>query len=238
MKTCSPRAGTRPGKPACGPSRHRRVVYSGGERCAPPSLCTGGPVAWHVMRHVSTEKSRSVSPNNGVQTYSTHPIGAFPLDLLLLCRDMRESISGAHLHHQEEVHALDLPVTCSIGPASISWLQLPGLGVLKGARLRVWWSGIHHVAVEPLDVARSKDLTNTSNWVYFGVFPVDLGALHVVVRAVVVLCRKSGGAVLRTPSQPRCRAARDLARPLRPVVAWGQASGPSGPITPIQCIGL
>ena len=92
------------------------------------------------------------------------------------------------------------------------------------------------VAVEPLDVARSKDLTNTPNWVYFGVFPVDLGALHVVVRAVVVLCRKSGGAVLRTPFLPRCRAARDLAGPLRPVVAWGQASGPSRPITPIQCI--
>ena len=59
--------------------------------------------------------------------------------------------------------------------------------------MRVWWSGFHHhVAVEPLDVARSKDLTNTPNWVYFGVFPVDLVALHVVVRAVVVLCRKSG----------------------------------------------
>jgi hypothetical protein len=109
----------------------------------------------------------------------------------------------------------------------------------KGARLRVWWSGCHHVAVEPLDVARSKDLTNTPKWVYFGVFPVDLEALHVVVRAVVVLCRKSGGAVLlRTPFLPRCRAARDLAEPLRPVAAWGQASGPGRPITPIQCIGL
>ena len=59
-----------------------------------------------------------------------------------------------------------------------------------------------------------------------------------VVRAVVVLCRKSGGAVLRTPFLPRCRAARDLTGPLYPVVAWGQASGPSRPITPIQCIGL
>jgi hypothetical protein len=68
--------------------------------------------------------------------------------------------------------------------APLGLLQLPGLGVLKGARLRVWWSGIHHVAVGPLDVARSKDLlTNTPNWVYFGVclgvFPVDLEALHV-----------------------------------------------------------
>ena len=39
----------------------------------------------------------------------------------MLCRDMRESISSAHIHHQEEVHALHLPVTCSIGPASITW---------------------------------------------------------------------------------------------------------------------
>ena len=151
-------------------------------------------------------------------------------------RHERESISSAHIHHQEEVHALHLPVTLLLAPLGL--LQLPGMGVLKGARLRVWWSGFHHVAVEPLDVARSKDLTNTPNWVYFGVFPVDLGALHVVVRAVVVLCRKSGGAVLRTPFLPRCRAARDLAGPLRPVVAWGQASGPSRPITPIQCIVL
>ena len=43
------------------------------------------------------------------------------MDLLLLCRDMKESISSAHIHHQEEVHALHLPVTCSIGPASITW---------------------------------------------------------------------------------------------------------------------
>jgi hypothetical protein len=102
--------------------------------------------------------------------------------------------------------------------APLGLLQLAWLGVLKGARLRVWWSGIHRVAVEPLDVARSKDLTNTPNWVYFGVFPVDLGALYVVVRAIVVLCRKSpGGAalrLLRTPSLPRCRAACDLAEPL------------------------
>jgi hypothetical protein len=130
-----------------------------------------------------------------------------------------------------------MPCICLL-LAPLGLLQLPGLGVLKGARLRVWWSGFHHVAVEPLDVARSKDLTNTPNWVYFGVFPVDLGTLHVVVRAVVVLCRKSGGAVLRTPFLPRCRAARDLTGPLYPVVAWGQASGPSRPITPIQCIGL
>ena len=77
--------------------------------------------------------------------------------------------------------------------APLGLLQLPGLGVLKGARLRVWWSGFHHVAVEPLDVARSKDLTNTPNWVYFGEYTVDLGALQRMwlFRAVVVLCRTS-----------------------------------------------
>jgi hypothetical protein len=37
------------------------------------------------------------------------------------CRDMRESISSAHIHHQEGVRVLDLPVTCSIEPASITW---------------------------------------------------------------------------------------------------------------------
>jgi hypothetical protein len=89
-----------------------------------------------------------------------------------MCRDMREreSTSSAYLHHQEEVHALDVPVTCSIGPPSINYLA----GCMwEGARLRVWWGGIRHVAVEPLDVARSKDLTNTPNWcilVYFWVY--------------------------------------------------------------------
>jgi hypothetical protein len=57
--------------------------------------------------------------------------------------------------------------------------------------MRVWSSGIHHVAVGPLDVACSKDLTNTPIMVYFGVFwgvfPVDLGASDVVVRAVVLV---------------------------------------------------
>ena len=79
-----------------------------------------------------------------------------------------------------------MPWICLLLAHLLGLLQLPGLGVLelKGARLRVWWSGIHHVAVEPLDVARSKDLINTPNWVYFGVFPVDLGALHVVVSHV------------------------------------------------------
>jgi hypothetical protein len=55
-------------------------------------------------------------------------------------------------------------------------------------------------------------VTNTPNWVYFGVFPVDLGALHVVVRAVVVLCRKSGGArtenAVPTSVQSRARPRR------------------------------
>jgi hypothetical protein len=92
-------------------------------------------------------------------------------------------------------------------------LQLPGLGVLKGAGLRVWWSGIHHAAVEPLDVARSKDLTNTPNWcilVYlFGCISRGLGALH-VIRAVVVLCRRShvvwGSAASTAPTPVQSRA--------------------------------
>ena len=92
--------------------------------------------------------------------------------------------------------------------------------------MRVWSSGIHHVAVGPLDVACSKDLTNTTIMVYFGVFwgciSRGLGGFGCGCscrRAGAVCCRKSGGAVLRTPPQPRRRAASDLVRSMRPVVA-------------------
>ena len=104
-----------------------------------------------------------------------------------------------------------MPCICLL-LAPLGLLQLPGLGVLKGARLRVWWSGFHHVAVEPLDVARSKDLTNTPNWVYFGVLPVDLGALHVVVRcrrgAVSQVGRGSTENAVPTSVQSRARPHR------------------------------
>jgi hypothetical protein len=39
-----------------------------------------------------------------------------------------------------------MPCICLL-LAPLGLLQLPGVGVLKGARLRVWWSGFHHVAV-------------------------------------------------------------------------------------------
>jgi hypothetical protein len=162
----------------------------------------------------------------------------------LLCRDMRESISSAHIHHQEEVHTVDLPVTCSIGPASSTWAGC-AMGGVEGNQVGACVVEERH-SPRCSGAARRSSQQRTDKYTQLGVFwCISRGLTGFACgcschRGAVsqVLASRAGYYLRRTPSLPRCGAACDLAGPLRPAVAWGHASDPSGHITPIQCIGL
>jgi hypothetical protein len=149
---------------------------------------------------------------------------------------MRESISSAHIHHQEEVHALHLPDTCSIGPASITWA-----GCVEGSQVACV---VERLSPRCSGADRRSSQQRPDKYTQLGVFWCISRGLTCRGFACGCSCRRGavsqvgrGSTENAVPTSVQS-AARDLAGPLRPVVAWGQAIGPSRPITPIQCIGL